>query len=355
MYDAFYDTVVKYENHSLSEKSLTREIESVIAALRSDIVKLLTMHRKGEYFLAKTYYTQTFSLRAKKINQFMDEKTYLLENAITDKKNQVRQIHIIGSIYTFIVMLAIGFVSFKHNRNISKSIADPIKNLLSGIASIAKGDYTNKVEISFNNEFSDLGDALNTMSDNILESQELLNQKHETMKEIAMRDQLTGLYNRHFLLQVSEQRISSWQRHGMNFCVMMLDIDHFKPINDKYGHQRGDEILQAIASTLQKSCRTEDTVARFGGEEFIILFSQCNIEMAGKKSEKIRHAIELLKPDDLFVSVSIGVAEVDENDEDFQSILERADKALYQAKNNGRNQVICAENGHKSEQRLSLV
>lgn len=131
---------------------------------------------------------------------------------------------------------------------------------------------------------------------------------------------------------------------------MLIDVDHFKKFNDHYGHQAGDKCLQSIASTLQSSAlRAGDMAARYGGEEFCLLLADTNAEIGQQLAEAVRHSIELLRiPHELspsgMVTVSIGVdAMVPEAGHDAESLLQFADKALYCAKNDGRNRVVLAE------------
>lgn len=158
------------------------------------------------------------------------------------------------------------------------------------------------------------------------------------LEELALTDQLTGLYNRHYLLTVAEQKVASSKRHGMPLSIMMVDIDHFKQINDQHGHPVGDQVLKEFGEFLRTQYRKEDLVAvRFGGEEFVVLLENCNLEQATKRSEQIRADVETLNPAELCVTASIGVAELHPEEKDFQSLLERADKAVYKAKYDGRN------------------
>lgn len=167
------------------------------------------------------------------------------------------------------------------------------------------------------------------------------------LEELALTDQLTGLYNRHYLLTVAEQKVASSKRHRHPLSIMMVDIDHFKQINDNHGHPVGDQVLSEFGEFLRMQYRKEDLVAvRFGGEEFVVLLENCNLEQATKRSEQIRKDVETLKPADLVVTASIGVAELHDDENDFQALLERADKAVYKAKFDGRN---CVRVSHEPE------
>ncbi|WP_042145473.1 MULTISPECIES: diguanylate cyclase [unclassified Pseudoalteromonas] len=166
--------------------------------------------------------------------------------------------------------------------------------------------------------------------------------QHDKLISIAMHDQLTGLYNRHYLLEVATQKVSEALRHKYPLCVLMIDIDHFKSINDTYGHHCGDLILKAVATELSIGNREEDITARFGGEEFVVIFDHCHFVDAQKKANAILKLIEELKPEGLTVTVSIGLAKLIKSDEHFSNLLKRADLALYEAKGKGRNRVEAA-------------
>jgi diguanylate cyclase (GGDEF)-like protein len=169
-----------------------------------------------------------------------------------------------------------------------------------------------------------------------------LKQQRDKLEAMAMHDQLTELYNRHYLLEVASHKLARSRRHKQPLSLLMIDIDHFKTINDTHGHPIGDAVLQAVATLLNKENRSEDVVARFGGEEFVILLDQCDINLAKDKAEKLRMAIEALEPEGINLTVSIGVAELAPDDKDFEDILKRSDLALYEAKQQGRNRIVLA-------------
>jgi len=167
-----------------------------------------------------------------------------------------------------------------------------------------------------------------------------LKQQRDLLENMAMKDQLTGLYNRRYLFDVSTHKIKRALRHNKNLSLLMMDIDYFKNINDTHGHAVGDEILKAISSVLEERNRQEDLVARFGGEEFVIILEYCSLDDAKLKAEEIRGKVEGLNPLGIPISISIGVAQLSDKGEDFTGLLKRADDALYIAKDNGRNCVV---------------
>ncbi len=167
-----------------------------------------------------------------------------------------------------------------------------------------------------------------------------IKQQRDELTRMATHDQLTGLYNRHYLLDVTYQKIARAKRHKDNLSLLMLDIDHFKLVNDNHGHQKGDLVLREIAQLLNEISRSEDVVARFGGEEFIILLEHCDIECALDKAENIRRHVEKLNPEGIKITISIGLSELDLANESFNELLKQADDALYKAKSDGRNCVV---------------
>lgn len=169
-----------------------------------------------------------------------------------------------------------------------------------------------------------------------------LKKQRDLLTAMATHDQLTGLYNRHYLMEVAVKKIAYAIRHQIAVSILILDIDHFKSINDNFGHPFGDQVLREIATLLSHSARKEDVVTRFGGEEFVILFDACEQADAVAKAEKVREWIEQLKPDGHTITASFGVTEFKLSDDTLEQMIKRADQALYMAKESGRNRVIAS-------------
>lgn len=185
-------------------------------------------------------------------------------------------------------------------------------------------------------------DEMIVRSSNLIENKKIFEQAKKQQQELtklAMTDQLTGLYNRHSLFDIGPKYLSDAQRHKFPLSLLVFDLDHFKNVNDTYGHGVGDIVLKSIGQVLNDNCRKEDIVARFGGEEFVMLLSHCDLDFAVTKAENIRQAIEKSKPNDLTVTASIGAATFSQED-DFESLFDKADSAVYKAKETGRNKVI---------------
>jgi diguanylate cyclase (GGDEF)-like protein len=166
------------------------------------------------------------------------------------------------------------------------------------------------------------------------------------IEELAMRDDLTGVFNRRFLMETIRSEKLRCERTGSQFTVGILDVDHFKNVNDKFGHIAGDQVLQAIAKTASEALRQTDFFGRYGGEEFALVLTGTEAEGAMVTAERVRKAIEELDfpgIDPAFkVTVSIGIAE-SLRGEDSELTFKRADEALYEAKEGGRNRCIIAE------------
>jgi diguanylate cyclase (GGDEF)-like protein len=175
--------------------------------------------------------------------------------------------------------------------------------------------------------------------------------QRDTLQYNAMHDMLTGLYNRHHLDAEGARKFAKALRHGSDFSVIMADIDHFKNINDTHGHITGDIVLKAIADVFSKSNRIEDFVARFGGEEFVILLEDCDANDAKEKAESFRKRVEALHPAGIKVTSSFGLTNISPMYTSLEEMLKDADTALYKAKESGRNKVICYSLGLKGETR----
>lgn len=168
---------------------------------------------------------------------------------------------------------------------------------------------------------------------------ELENAKSALIHE-AMHDSLTGIYNRKAILELLKKELSRTSRSGGILAVGMCDLDHFKKVNDKYGHQTGDEVLKGFAGIVNANLRDYDLIGRYGGEEFLIVLPTCGDNKKIMDFSRICKSVSDSKihtrSGDISVTVSIGIAKTDGKD-DIDEILSRADNALYRAKDMGRN------------------
>ena len=182
---------------------------------------------------------------------------------------------------------------------------------------------------------------LSRLNRTIAVQNEQLEKKSSELEQLSVTDTLTGLFNRMHLNEQLSLEHSRSVRHIRSLSIIMLDIDQFKKINDSYGHQTGDLVLETIADTMQKTARQTDVIGRWGGEEFLIICPETSLEGAKSMAEKLRKAIvEIDFPFDRQVSASFGVTQLI-NGQEPKDLMSLADKALYIAKEKGRNRVEC--------------
>ena len=166
-----------------------------------------------------------------------------------------------------------------------------------------------------------------------------LDHKNKQLTELAMRDPLTKLYNRAHLSTVIDQQLKLVSRYNKDVCMLMIDVDDFKKINDQWGHEHGDAVLIEIANTLRAIARDSDTIARWGGEEFVVICPESSIEQTNKLAKRFQNALKIASTDKInTMTCSIGIAKL-EKDTSAREWFKRADQAMYQAKNTGKNSI----------------
>ncbi len=164
------------------------------------------------------------------------------------------------------------------------------------------------------------------------------------LTHLANRDRLTGLYNRRYFDKIFEQKFKEAHLKKYPLCLLFVDIDHFKKVNDTFGHEKGDEVLRGVAQIIHALCRKEDIVARYGGEEFVLLFCGMDSENGAQVAETIRRIVEEKSTAvvGFRITISIGVSVDNGRLADPGDFLRSADSALYTAKSQGRNRVVIA-------------
>ncbi len=199
-------------------------------------------------------------------------------------------------------------------------------------------------------EKSELLNRLNREMAHEIEQRKLL---EEELRKLATTDSLTGLLVRRRLFELGEAEISRAQRTGSPLSLMVLDIDHFKSINDSFGHAIGDEVLKSFSMVFRDSLRNMDIVCRFGGEEFVAILPDTDTQVAMEAAQRLRKNVETnilsLDGSDVKFTISVGLTGLQEHDTQINQLIMRADKALYQAKNAGRNRVVLATQSSSSE------
>ena len=220
---------------------------------------------------------------------------------------------------------------------------------------IINSECRGKIEVYYTKPFPilDEGPFLNHERNLITGISETLSEaieRHEAkihIQHLATHDPLTDLYNRTTFEKRITDDISRAKRYNHSLSIFMLDIDHFKKINDTYGHQTGDAVLCSFAEALKNSLRDTDYVVRYGGEEFIIVLPETKLNKAKDFAERLRniiaeHPIAIAEDKVIYVTVSIGISNYPEHGQNWQELVESSDKAMYDVKNCGRNQIKVA-------------
>jgi len=176
-----------------------------------------------------------------------------------------------------------------------------------------------------------------------------LQESQEKLLTLSVKDQLTGLFNRRHMEESLTREISRSKRHGTALAIIMLDVDHFKAVNDEYGHIAGDVVLQKIGNMLKSCSRGEDVACRYGGEEFVVIMPGADLKSGERRAEELCHMVrsalqvkyrhKQLPP----ITISLGVASYPDHGKDTESLINEADSAMYEAKRAGRDTVRIAQ------------
>lgn len=232
---------------------------------------------------------------------------------------------------------------------VAGQIIFPLHALTQGVLQVANGGLDVRLDVQRNDEFGMVTEMFNEMVTRLRQSQ-------QELEALATTDTLTKLANRKQIMTSLETHIEYFRRYGTDFSVLMIDIDHFKLINDTHGHLAGDAVLVQLAQIFREVLRSIDIAGRYGGEEFLIILGQTDIRKAMPTAERIRLAVEqhvfIHQDIQLRVTISTGVAGITQGDDADNGLISRADSALYEAKAAGRNRVVLSTD-HPSD--LSLA
>ncbi len=251
-------------------------------------------------------------------------------------------------------------------------ITNSVRALVQSANGIAAGDYQLEVKLPGKDEFTELADQLNAMNYSLRmsnlsvktysnqlehmvkaktleltranEALEVVNERLEEEKDryatLALTDVLTGISNRAYFMEALTQKVDEAKRYGKVFSLLLIDLDHFKLVNDNFGHLVGDDVLKQFALLLKRETRTSDIVARYGGEEFVVIFTEANLMNAYSISERIRIAVAADRYEQVGLNLTISGGLVCYHGESEDALLKRVDELLYVAKNLGRNRIV---------------
>jgi diguanylate cyclase (GGDEF)-like protein len=270
-----------------------------------------------------------------------------------EREKAYAEIALLGRLTRMLVgglMLCIGLSAYLFGH----SLVRPLQRLSRGATRVASGNLEVDLPVTGLSEVSYLTQVFNHMVASLRCGQEELSaanqalvQTNQELQQLSITDGLTGLNNRNHIMALFQQELARAKRSNQPLAVLMLDIDHFKQINDTHGHQIGDAVLQGLAQALLRSVRDCDHVGRYGGEEFIIILPDSDKSNGAGTAERIRqNASEVdidTASDPLALTISIGVAAYPENGQDVETVLRQADDALYLSKADGRNRVALAK------------
>ncbi|MEB3755060.1 diguanylate cyclase [Acinetobacter sp. MD2(2019)] len=272
--------------------------------------------------------------------------------ALADVRTLQKQILLIGFILSAVLLL----ITYK----LADSFSRPIAKLAKKAYAVQQGNdeiqFTTKSSIL---ELQGLSESLGSMTETLLQQKKQLQDANSTLEQkvtertrelelantelekLARYDVLTGLYNRRASNDYAHDLYQQWQRYQQAYTILLMDIDFFKKINDSYGHEVGDKVLQEVAKLIPMALRKTDFVARFGGEEFLVLLPATELDGAVILAERVR---ELIAHSTILVqqpiTMSIGVSEVQAQDVSTDDVIRHADQCLYTAKKQGRNRVV---------------
>ncbi|OZA30063.1 MAG: hypothetical protein B7X93_04685 [Hydrogenophilales bacterium 17-61-9] len=238
---------------------------------------------------------------------------------------------------TFAAFMLAAAASLLAGVALARSVTDPVDALRQGAARLAEGKLSHRVAIRRHDEMGELAAAFNAMAGRLEANQVML-------VELATRDGLTGLYNHRTFYTLLADELARAQRFERPLSFLMLDIDHFKRVNDTYGHLAGDTVLKELGELLCREARAVDRVCRYGGEEITVILPETGPDAADRFAERLRVAVEAqvfcADSEPIRMTVSIGVASWPAHADGAEALVAAADAAMYAAKQGGRNRVV---------------
>ena len=341
--DALFAVPLKYDENAAFKRSVSKDrldVPITQALLGNEIIMSHAPDYSEVPVLASTRYLPILDLGL---------VVKITESEIDDIVERSNRVLLWLELFLILISLLVGI-------GISLNIAKPIETLRARTSKLATGNFEAEPPVKgWWSEVTELSKAFNQMAISLKDLNENLNQKvkertiqldeaNRKLLKIAIRDPLTNLYNRRFINERLRQELSRAKRAKTGLAFVLLDLDRFKSINDKWGHGAGDAVLQKVSKYLRKTLRESDISGRFGGEEFCIIFPYLDAAGILPLLERIRIDISQLNIDyegnAIRVTCSFGVALLSEEFESTEDLIKCADIALYKAKETGRNKVV---------------
>ncbi|MEI2384587.1 diguanylate cyclase [Breoghania sp. JC706] len=256
-----------------------------------------------------------------------------VNNRLTESRLSSQRIYGLTVAIGLMVIMFIMYVNIR----LARYVVDPVNGIVGSITDFRRGDYSARTEVARRDEIGALADAFNDMAANI-------EQTHAHLSSLTERDPLTGMLNRRGFDPRFERQLQLAENANREMTVIMVDVDHFKKVNDTHGHTVGDEVLVSVADTIRNCLRAGDFSARLGGEEFVVCLPGEGRDTGMTVAERLREAVARIpfvnnEGADFSVTISAGIATYPECGRSRGEILQRSDEALYAAKTGGRNRI----------------
>ncbi len=345
------------QRQRLHNFSSSRECSDARSA-EAVLINYLAEPISGIPFTADHWF-EVMSKRMNHIQQLIEELTVDIRQGAERQVEQVKWRLLTTSLFWLVLLLLTIFLSWIF----SQSIIRPIHRLTDAMGLLSQGDRDTRFTDCFaEDEIRKLYQVYEGSRRNFLKADiamalrfqkqeftfEMSERDKEAFEQLASIDPLTGAINRRKFMQLAESELHRTQRYQNALSCLMLDIDHFKQVNDRYGHAAGDQVLRAFFEACCHSVRDTDIVARIGGEEFVVLLPETSQADALQLAERIRSEVSQMQVaiderQRIELTVSIGASFWSEEISDIEALMEQADSALYRAKHEGRNRVAIAE------------